>query len=154
MRNEVWLLRCMNAFIHDTYTQIRVCTMYIQNYICINMYVNATYNYVKTCTCIYITNILGHPAHTLFMERYRPSPYSCILHPYPNEISIQSPTWYIQVYTRIYYVHTVHMLQCTWFTTTIHFKSGPISLATPASLSSALAPRLQSNNLPVSSLLH
>ena len=40
-------------YIHATYKyiyiQIRVCTMYIQNYIFINMFVHdATYNYVKT----------------------------------------------------------------------------------------------------------
>ncbi len=40
------------------------------------------------------------------------------------------------------------------FTTPLHFSSGPISLATPASLSSAQAPLLQSSLLPVICLLN
>ncbi len=40
------------------------------------------------------------------------------------------------------------------FTTTLHFPSGSISLATPASLSYAQAPHLQSSLLPVISLLN
>ena len=39
------------------------------------------------------------------------------------------------------------------FTTTLHFPSGPISLATPASLSSEQAPLLQSCLPPVICLL-
>ncbi len=39
-------------------------------------------------------------------------------------------------------------------TTTLHFSSGPISLATPASLSSAQEPLLLSSLLPVTSLFN
>ncbi len=74
--------------------------------------------------------------------------------------------WYIQVYTRIYYefklyilvytrtnnVRTVYMPACTLIITTLHFKSGLISLAMPVSISSALVPLLQSSILPDCSL--
>ncbi len=48
----------------------------------------------------------------------------------------------------------MYMIQtCLYsFTTTLHFPSGQISLATPTSLSSAQAPLLQSSLLPVISL--
>ncbi len=48
---------------------------------------------------------------------------------------------------------TVYMLECTWITTTLHFQSGLISLATPVSLSSTLVQLLQSSILSYSSLL-
>ena len=76
---------------------------------------------------------------------------------------------YIHVYAHIYlYVHgtykvmnlsiCIDMVQTRLysFTTTLHFPSGPISLAsaTPASLSSAQASLLQSSFLLVISLLN
>ena len=56
---------------------------------------------------------------------------------------------FIIVYICIYIVQA--RLYC--FKTTIHFSSGPISLATPASLSSPQATLLQSSLLPLISLL-
>ncbi len=47
----------------------------------------------------------------------------------------------------------VHMLECTCIITTLHFQSGLISLATPASLCSTQVPLLQSSILSYSSLL-
>ena len=46
----------------------------------------------------------------------------------------------------------MYILVYTLFTTTLHFPSGQISLATPASLSSAHGPLLEGNILPASSL--
>ncbi len=49
---------------------------------------------------------------------------------------------HIDVYVCMYIVQT-RLLTLFSFTSTLHFPSGPISLATPASLSSAQAPLLQ-----------
>ena len=56
---------------------------------------------------------------------------------------------FIIVYICIYIVQA--RLYC--FKTTLHFSSGPISLATPASLSCPQATLLQSSLLPLISLL-
>ena len=64
--------------------------------------------------------------------------YSCTARPLLLEsfsrITITNLTWYVQVYTSIWYVHTWFVLVCTLFTSTIHFLSGPINLARLASL--------------------
>ncbi len=57
---------------------------------------------------------------------------------------------YIDVYLCL---DTVQTRLCI-FTNTLHFPSGPISLATPASLSSALEPLLRSSSLPGTSLFN
>ena len=51
-----------------------------------------------------------------------------------SRLTITNPTWYIQGYTSIWYVHTWFVLVCTLFTSTNHFPSGPISIAMLASL--------------------
>ena len=74
---------------------------------------------------------------------------------------------YIHVHDLIYlYVHGTYTFMhvnicmdtvqtCLYiFTTTLHFPSCPISLATPASLSSAQEPLLLSSLLPVISLFN
>ena len=75
---------------------------------------------------------------------------------------------YIHVYEcKVMYVHCTYTFMivnmCMYIvqtrlrlyssTTTLHFSSGPISLATPASLSSPQATLLQSSLLPLISLL-
>ncbi len=79
-----------------------------------------------------------------------------LLHWIPSKTTISFLTWYIQVHTRIYSVQTLYVLACTLFTTTPHFPSGQISLATSASLSSAQEPLLLSSLrvLPVTSLFN
>ncbi len=82
------------------------------------------------------------------------STVSCLLHQIPSKITISIRTWYKQVHTRIYSIPTLYVLACTLFATTLHVPSGPISLATPASLSSALQPLLLSSLFPVTSLFN
>ncbi len=64
--------------------------------------------------------------------------------------SVHGADRFMTVNTCMYIVQT----RLYSFTTTLHFPSGPISLATPASLSSAQAPFLQSCLLPVFRLLN
>jgi hypothetical protein len=80
-------------------------------------------------------------------------------------MNINICTLYIRVHDVIYlYVHGIYMLMYVnicmdtvhtrqySITTTIHFPSGPISLATPAIFSSAQEPLLLSSLLPFISL--
>ena len=61
----------------------------------------------------------------------------------------------MNIYSCMYILQTLWRLYSDSFTTTLHFPSGPISLATLASLSSARqAPLLQSRLLPVMYHVH
>ncbi len=132
--------------------------------------------YVHGYGCAYsvytsgLTNCLEHPTRKLLTQHFCIyHPVSCILH--SNSLKNQHGesgmvyTTIIQVYTCIYYaytsniqlyIHTYHVCTvytaCTLFIITLHFQSGPLSLATPASLSSALGALLQSGILPDRSL--
>jgi hypothetical protein len=120
-----------------------VCTWYIHWHELIYLYVHGTYmcKNVNLCMDVVRTNVLIHDrvctmyilhVHE-FISLYVHCTYTCI------DVNKCLDT----VQTRLYS-----------FTTTIYFPSGPISLATPASLSSAQAPLLQSSLLPVISLLN
>ena len=71
-------------------------------------------------------------------------------------LHVMACNWHVITCHYMHYMplHAIEDANGTFFTTTLHFQSGPISLATPASLSSALNPYLLSSILPVISLLN
>ena len=138
----------MNVYVQDTlayYKHLESCHLHMNGQTCTYTSEACTYHvytcwwfYVHTCTCIY-----------MFM--FFIIVCSMYIHVYAYIfLYIHGTYTYLNIYICTYHVYT----RSYSFTTTRHFLSGPISLATPASLSSAQASLLQSSFLLVISLLN
>ena len=85
---------------------IPVSTLYIHTCTIVYQYLHV---HTGMCSCQYPIILCQHPAHKLLSEHcsiHYPSTVNHFLQSHPSKITVYSLTWYVQVHTSIYTLHT------------------------------------------------